>query len=171
MKKDAEVLRYMRERRKGTNQELAAARAGMSVKTARKYERGGLLPSQLKQPRTWRTRPNPFEEDWAWVIQQLQRHPTVATRLGLTGGDVVCRAVPAQPGQVSPDTGAHVTAPHRPVACATPMPPAPPAISATFPRNVFSIMIAPVLSSALLQYQPRSADFERKSTISFPPVA
>ena len=28
MKKDAEVLRYMRERRKGTNQELAAARAG-----------------------------------------------------------------------------------------------------------------------------------------------
>ncbi len=35
MKKDAEVLRYMRERRKGTNQELAAARAGMSVKTAR----------------------------------------------------------------------------------------------------------------------------------------
>jgi len=27
MKKDAEVLRYMRERRKGTTQELAAARA------------------------------------------------------------------------------------------------------------------------------------------------
>src|SRR5207248_10174737 len=74
MKKDAEVLRYMRERRKGTNQELAAARAGMSVKTARKYERGGLLPSQLKQPRTRRTRTNPIEEDWACVIQQLQRH-------------------------------------------------------------------------------------------------
>ena len=44
MKKDAEVLRYMRERRKGNNQELAAARAGMSVKTARKYERAGKLP-------------------------------------------------------------------------------------------------------------------------------
>jgi hypothetical protein len=43
MKKDAEVLRYMRERRKGTKQELAAARAGMSVKTARKYERAGRL--------------------------------------------------------------------------------------------------------------------------------
>jgi hypothetical protein len=28
MKKDAEMLRYMRERRKGTNQERAAARAG-----------------------------------------------------------------------------------------------------------------------------------------------
>ena len=45
----------------------------MSVKTARKYERGGQLPSQLKQPRTWRTRPNPFEEDWAWVVEQLGR--------------------------------------------------------------------------------------------------
>jgi hypothetical protein len=64
MKKDAAVLRYMRERRKGTNQELVAARAGMDVKTARKYERVGRLPSQLKQPRTWRTRPNLFEEDW-----------------------------------------------------------------------------------------------------------
>jgi Helix-turn-helix len=77
MKKDAEVLRYMRERRKGTNQELAAARAGMSVKTARKYERAGRLPSQLKQTRTWRTRPNPFEEDWPWVVEQLQRDPAL----------------------------------------------------------------------------------------------
>jgi hypothetical protein len=73
MKKDAEVLRYMRERRKGTTQELAAARAGMGVKTARKYERAGRLPSQLKQPRTWRTRANPFEEDWPWVVKQLER--------------------------------------------------------------------------------------------------
>src|ERR671926_70220 len=77
MKKDAEVLRYMRERRKGTNQELAAARAGMSVKTARKYERAGKLPSQLKEPRTWRTRANPFEEDWPWVVEQLQRDPAL----------------------------------------------------------------------------------------------
>ncbi len=73
MKKDAEVLHYMRERRKGTNQERAAARAGMSVKTARKYERASKLPSQLKQPRTWRTRDNPFEEDWPWVVKQLER--------------------------------------------------------------------------------------------------
>ena len=55
MKKDAEVLRYTRERRKGTNQELVAMRAGMSVKMARKYQRAGQLPNQLKQPRTERT--------------------------------------------------------------------------------------------------------------------
>jgi hypothetical protein len=73
MKKDTEVLRYMRERSKDTKQELAPSRVGMSVKTARKYQRAGPLPSQLKQPHTWRTRPNPFEEDWAWVVEQLQR--------------------------------------------------------------------------------------------------
>lgn len=73
MKKDAEVKLYMKERAKGTSQQVAAARSGMSERTARKYERAGKLPSQMKQPRTWRTRTNPFEEDWPWVIQQLER--------------------------------------------------------------------------------------------------
>ena len=77
MKTDAEVLRYMRERAKGTNQERAAARAGMRPKTARKYEKAGKLPSQLKQPHTWRSRPNPFEEDWPWVVAQLERDPAL----------------------------------------------------------------------------------------------
>jgi hypothetical protein len=70
MKKDAEVRRYMRERSKGTTQEGAAARAGMSPKTARKYEKAGKLPSQMKQPHAWQSRPNPFVEDWAWVVEQ-----------------------------------------------------------------------------------------------------
>lgn len=37
MKKDTEVKLLMQERRKGTTQRLAAARAGMSERTARKY--------------------------------------------------------------------------------------------------------------------------------------
>jgi hypothetical protein len=53
--------------------ELAAARTGMSVKTARRYERLGKMPSQVKPPRTWRTRENPFEEVWPWVVEQLER--------------------------------------------------------------------------------------------------
>jgi hypothetical protein len=77
MKKDAEVLRYMKERHKGTSKRVAAARAGMSERTARKYERAGKLPSQLKRPRTWRTRVNPFEEDWPWVVEQLERDPAL----------------------------------------------------------------------------------------------
>ena len=73
VKRDLEVLRMMRERAKGRTQEQAAARAGMSVRTARTYERLGQLPSQLKQPRRYRTRPDPFEADWPWVVKQLER--------------------------------------------------------------------------------------------------
>ena len=71
MKTDAEVLLMKRERAKGRTQEQAAARAGMSVRTARQYERRGKLPSQLKQPRTYQTRPNPFAADWPWIQAQL----------------------------------------------------------------------------------------------------
>jgi transcriptional regulator with XRE-family HTH domain len=77
MKSDAEVRLMKRERAKGKTQEQAAARAGMSVRTVRKYERLGKLPSQLKAPRTYRTRPNPFEEDWPWIRSQLERDPAL----------------------------------------------------------------------------------------------
>ena len=73
MKSDAEVLLMKRERAKGRTQEQAAAKAGMSVQTVRRYERLGKLPNQLKQPRGYLTRPNPFEEDWPWIAAQLGR--------------------------------------------------------------------------------------------------
>lgn len=73
MKRDPEVELMRRERAKGVSQEVAAARCGMSVRTFRKYERGGKLPSQLSSPRTWRTRPNPFVQDWPWVVEELER--------------------------------------------------------------------------------------------------
>ncbi len=77
MKKDAEVRLMMQERGKGRSQAVAAARAGMSERTARKYERSGVQPSQQRQPRTHRTRVNPFAEDWAWVVSQLERDPAL----------------------------------------------------------------------------------------------
>src|SRR5918912_4279007 len=76
MKTDHEVRRMLNERRKGKTQEQAAARASMSVRTARKYERLAQLPSQIKKPRG-RTRPNPFEADWPWVQAQLERDPAL----------------------------------------------------------------------------------------------
>src|SRR5205814_4248077 len=64
-------------RHKGATQQVAAAKAGMSERTARRYEQAGKLPSELKRPQTWRTRPNPFEEDWPWVLAQLERDPAL----------------------------------------------------------------------------------------------
>lgn len=77
MKRDAEVQLMKRERAKGKTQEQAAARAGMSVRTVRTDERLGKLPSELKAPRTYRTRANPFEEDWPWIRAQLERDPAL----------------------------------------------------------------------------------------------
>src|SRR6266571_2889631 len=77
MKKDTEVKLSMQERRKGTSQRVAAARAGMSERTARKYEQVRQLPSYLKTPHDWQTRINPFEEDWPWVVSQLERDPAL----------------------------------------------------------------------------------------------
>src|SRR5947209_763315 len=77
MKNDFEVKLSMSERRKGMTQKQAAARAGMSERTARKYEQAGALPSALKRPHEWQTRSNPFEEDWPWVVEQLERDPAL----------------------------------------------------------------------------------------------
>jgi hypothetical protein len=76
MKTDGEVGIMLRERAKGKTQEQAAARAGMSVSTVRRYEARGVLPSHLMPPRRYRTRPNPFANDWPWV-EQLRRDPAL----------------------------------------------------------------------------------------------
>lgn len=54
----------------GKSQATAAAAAGMSVRTARKWE-SGALPSASKGTRTWRTRTDPFDGVWAEAIVPL----------------------------------------------------------------------------------------------------
>ncbi len=53
----------------------AAMRAGMDRKTGRKYLRERRLPSELNEARTWRTRPDPFEADWADIAVRLKDAP------------------------------------------------------------------------------------------------
>lgn len=55
--------------------EGAARKAEMSRKTAAKYLRLGKLPSELKKPRHWRTRKDPFAEDWEEVATRLREAP------------------------------------------------------------------------------------------------
>lgn len=54
---------------------VAAMRAGMDRKTARKYVRLGVA-GVTKKERTWRTRPDPFAEDWPAIVMMLgaRRH-------------------------------------------------------------------------------------------------
>jgi hypothetical protein len=57
------------------SQALAAAKAGMDVKTARKYRRLGRLPSEVAVTHSWRTREDPFAEAWEEVRQELVVNP------------------------------------------------------------------------------------------------
>jgi hypothetical protein len=91
MKTDTEVHLMLRERKNGKTLEQAAARAHMSVPTARKYLRSAKLPSVLKSARTYRTHPNPFDVDWAWVEQQLSRDPALQAKTLFT---VLCEEHP-----------------------------------------------------------------------------
>jgi hypothetical protein len=56
-------------------QELAAAKAGMDVKTARKYLANSRPPSEQKAEREWRTRPDPFEQVWEELRQKIDANP------------------------------------------------------------------------------------------------
>ncbi len=68
-----EQVRLLRQKRtNGKSQGAAAAAVGMSVRTARDWERGP-LPSQTEKKRGWRTRHDPVVEVWDEVIVPLLR--------------------------------------------------------------------------------------------------
>ena len=71
---DQQVKQLRRLRANGKSQEAAAARSDMTVKTARKWEKSSMLPSQSKKPRHWRTRKDPFEGVWEdEIVPRLQK--------------------------------------------------------------------------------------------------
>lgn len=58
------------------NKLIASAKAGMDIKTARKYLRsGGKLPSELVKVRNYRTRKDPFLNHWSEVSTLLESAP------------------------------------------------------------------------------------------------
>lgn len=69
---------------KGIQQEkslaVAAAKAGMSEKTARRYRDLGKLPGEVRPQHDWRTRVDPFEAVWAKVREQLENEPRLEAR-------------------------------------------------------------------------------------------
>jgi hypothetical protein len=72
---DAQVRRLMEEMSKDGQIGRAAMKADMDRTTARRYVAAAKLPSEMKQPRAWRTRPDPFAEDWPAVTEMLATTP------------------------------------------------------------------------------------------------
>ncbi|MFH0899128.1 MAG: IS21 family transposase [Pseudomonadota bacterium] len=78
---------------------LAAMKAGMDPKTAWKYERAGRLPSEVSVPHDWRTREDPFAEDWAEAEALLLETPSLEAK---TVFEVLCERHPGrhEPGEL-----------------------------------------------------------------------
>jgi hypothetical protein len=72
---DEQVRRLRKLSNTEKNQEIAASKAGMDPKTARRYLARNRLPSELKRERQWRTREDPFSEVWEQVRQQIEESP------------------------------------------------------------------------------------------------
>ena len=69
---DQQVALLRQRQMEGKKQQTAAAMAGMSERSARKWQCGP-LPSETKQERRWRTRPDPFDGVWEEKILPLPR--------------------------------------------------------------------------------------------------
>ncbi len=71
----------MRERSNGKTQQQAAVKVNLrSRKTVQKYEQLGQQPSEMKEPRRHRTRPDPFAKDWSEVDAKLKVAPELEAK-------------------------------------------------------------------------------------------
>jgi hypothetical protein len=77
---DAQVRKLMEEMTKHGRVGLAAMRAGVDRKTAGKYRECGKLPSELVEPRTWRTREDAFVGDWPELEVMLVESPALEAK-------------------------------------------------------------------------------------------
>jgi hypothetical protein len=76
MVSDQQVRRLFRLDARGLPKQLAADKAGLDPKTARKYRRLRRLPSEASvMDRHWRTRPDAFAEFWPELVEKLELNP------------------------------------------------------------------------------------------------
>ena len=73
---DQQVQKLRRLDGNGVPKEVAALRAGMDAKTARKYRRLDKFPSEVEpMDRDWQTRPDAFAKVWLELEELLQAEP------------------------------------------------------------------------------------------------
>ena len=90
---DQQVRRLRMFVNKEKTKAVAAAKAGMDEKTARKYLRLDKLPSQSRKPHTWRTRKDPLEKVWPEAESMLVLNPGLQ---GKTIFEYIQRKYPGQ---------------------------------------------------------------------------
>ncbi len=71
---DEQVRRLFAMKNKAKYLYQLADKAGMSTKTARRYLKSGVLPSQCQTIHDWATHPDAFAQDWSWVEDFLENN-------------------------------------------------------------------------------------------------
>jgi hypothetical protein len=77
---DRKVRKLMETYQETGKLSVAALRADLDRKTARKYLETGLLPSELKREHTWRTRTDPFAGYWGEAEEMLRGAPELEAK-------------------------------------------------------------------------------------------
>jgi hypothetical protein len=77
---DQQIRRLFKLLKTEETQEIAASKAGMDLKTARKYLKARRLPSEMKTARHWRTRPDEFAAVWPEISEQLRTNPALEAK-------------------------------------------------------------------------------------------
>ena len=77
---DAQVKYLIREFNRTESIRMSAMKSGMNRKTASSYLASGALPSELKTPHTWRTRPDPFAQVTEEIDQMLGVMPELEAK-------------------------------------------------------------------------------------------
>jgi len=95
---DQQVRRLRQKIMERKKQAAAAAAAGMSVRSARTWQRGP-LPSEKRRDRYWRTRPDPFAGVWSEEIEPILRRDLDGVMRATT---ILERLEERYPGQFSP---------------------------------------------------------------------
>jgi hypothetical protein len=80
MVKNQQVRRLFKLIQTEKNFGIAAMKAGMDEKTARKYRRKCKLPSEIVREHTWRTRKDSFEDVWDGIKSMLEINPGLEAR-------------------------------------------------------------------------------------------
>lgn len=77
---DAQVRKLMEEHSKHGKVGLASLKAGMDRKTGRKYLQSGTPPSTAARERKYRTRSDPFAEDWPELKAMFEEAPDLEVK-------------------------------------------------------------------------------------------
>lgn len=98
--RNAQVRKLREEMARHGKLGVAALKAGICPNTARKYRNMNKLPSELKEPRHWRTREDPIAaEDWTEIVERLTAAPEFEAK---TLFEDICERMPGkyEPGML-----------------------------------------------------------------------